>query len=602
MAKYQSQLKETILEQTNIVDIIQDHVVLQRAGRNHKALCPFHSEKTPSFIVSEDKQRYHCFGCHATGDVITFAMEYLGYDFIDSLEFLAERAGIDVTDYLTSPGNQQQERDLMRLIGLSREAAIFFYKQMTDDAKAYFLKRNLSIETMKKFGLGFAKDQWHELLNYLQSKGYSKEEIEKTGLAIKHEEKGNYYDRFRNRVMFPIFNAKGKVIAFGGRVLDDSLPKYMNSPETVIFNKSKVLYGLNFAKQAIHAEQKVIVVEGYMDVIQLHNAGINNVVATLGTALTAEHGKLLNRYADEVIICYDADQAGQKAALKSVDVLYGIVKHVKVMTLPGTMDPDDFVNEHGIQGFYQEVAKAKWGIDFKLDKILQMYNLNERQGIVDYVDAIRPIIKALTSDIEKSVYLGRIADETGIDITVLSRDVVGYELKGSSQLQVQSEQRQSPLTRSESIEHSFSTVEEQIISLALMGREVYQYLIKSIKMQELQSLTLKSILIGLGECYKTDEILSNDILMSTFDLDLLQLFEGAKRHQQQFGDYSYTIDTLVHKMRIDTIRQRIDMIKQEQKSLSAQPSSEEVMKKRRLLFAEEVGLKKYIEDLERSKK
>ncbi|MGL5352987.1 MAG: DNA primase, partial [Clostridium sp.] len=328
------EILEKIKEQSDIVDVISETVKLKRSGRNFSGLCPFHNEKSPSFSVSQDKQIYKCFGCGEAGNVITFVMKNKNLPFIDAVKYLGEKANIVIQDESGKRNKTTEKKELMYKVNV--EAARFYFANLmnTKGSKEYFLNRGIKEETIKKFGLGFAKDSWNNLIFHLRKKGFNDELLLEAGLVSTSEKTGNKYDRFRNRVMFPVFDYSGKVIGFGGRVLDDSKPKYLNSPETLVFQKGTNLYGLNFAIKNKIPDRYFIIVEGYMDLITLHQYGITNVVASLGTALTTNQARLLKRYADKVIISYDADVAGQTATLRGLEILREAGFDVRVLNIP----------------------------------------------------------------------------------------------------------------------------------------------------------------------------------------------------------------------------------------------------------------------------
>ena len=345
------QISEEILEkiksQNDIVDVISERVRLRKAGRNFTGLCPFHNEKTPSFSVSQEKQIYKCFGCGEAGNVISFVMKDKNLPFVEAVKYLANRANIPLEMHNGEKSKSAKKKDLLYRVNV--EAAKFFFSNLMNNqnAKEYFLNRGIKEETIKKFGLGFANDSWNSLMFYLRKKGINDVLLEEAGLISVNKEKGRKYDRFRNRVMFPVFDYQGKVIGFGGRVLDDSKPKYLNSPETLVFQKGTNLYGLNFALKHNMSERYFVIVEGYMDLISLHQYGITNVVASLGTALTINQARLLKRYADKVIISYDADMAGQMATLRGLEILRTAGFDVRVLNIPQGKDPDEYVRSNG---------------------------------------------------------------------------------------------------------------------------------------------------------------------------------------------------------------------------------------------------------------
>ncbi len=413
------ELIQQIKEENDIVDVISENVRLKRAGRNYSGLCPFHNEKSPSFSVSPDKQIYKCFGCGEAGNVITYVMKTKSLNFVEAVELLAKRANID---FNINKNSGYDKREL--LYNLNVDSARFYFNNLMANKKAkeYFLSRGLKESTIKKFGLGYSLDSWRSTLNFLKKKGYKEEQLLENGLIIKSE-KGNYYDRFRNRVMFPVFDYRGKVIGFGGRVLDDSKPKYLNSPEGPIFTKGTQLYALNFAIKNLKDEKTLIVVEGYMDCISLHQYGINNAVASLGTALTLDQAKLIKRFADKVIISYDADVAGQMATLRGLEVLRKTGLDVRVLTVPEGKDPDEFIRFKGKEAFQELIKKALPLIDYRLNKAKEGINFSNSSMMIKYGERVTEILAEL-DPVEKDVYIKLISEETGI------REQALYDLLG----------------------------------------------------------------------------------------------------------------------------------------------------------------------------
>lgn len=403
---------ERIKQENDIVDVISETVRLKRSGRNYIGLCPFHGEKSPSFSVSQDKQIYKCFGCGEAGNVLTFVMKQKNLNFIESCKLLAERANIPL-----NLGNGEESKVVKKkelLYKINVEAARYFFSnlQVNQNAKEYFLNRGIKEITIKRFGLGYAKDGWQNLRMYLRKKGFSDSLMLEAGLVIKSQ-KGTIYDRFRNRVMFPVFDIKGNVIGFGGRVLDDSKPKYLNSPETLVFQKGTNLYGLNFAIKNRIEKRYFIIVEGYMDLISLHQYGITNVVASLGTALTVNQARLLKRYADKVIISYDADVAGQTATLRGLEILKEAGFDVRVLQIPQGKDPDEFVRSNGKEAFLKLVDKAENLISYRLEKAKEGINFKDKSSLVEYGNRVADILVNL-NPVEKDIYVKSISEDIGI--------------------------------------------------------------------------------------------------------------------------------------------------------------------------------------------
>ena len=404
---------EEIKSRCDIVDIISETVRLKRSGRNFSGLCPFHNEKSPSFSVSQDKQIYKCFGCGESGNVITFIMKKRNMQFVEAVKYLAERANITIETNKGQINPKDQKRNLFYKVNV--EAARFFFSNLRSDknSKEYFLNRGIKEETITKFGLGFAKDSWNSLIMHMKRLGYSDELLLEAGLASKSEKTGNKYDRFRNRVIFPVFDYRGKVIGFGGRVLDDSKPKYLNSPETLIFQKGVNLYGLNFALKNTIPDRYFIMVEGYMDVITLHQFGITNVVATLGTALTTNQARLLKRYADKVVISFDADFAGQTATLRGLDILREAGFDVRILSIPQGKDPDEYVRSNGKEAFIKLINSAEGLIDYRIRKAAEGLNLKDSNNLVVYGKRVTSILASVNS-LEKDIYIKRISEQTSI--------------------------------------------------------------------------------------------------------------------------------------------------------------------------------------------
>lgn len=411
--KIPEQIIERIKEENDIVDVISENVKLKKSGRNFSGLCPFHNEKSPSFSVSQDKQIYKCFGCGEAGNVISFVMKYKNLSFVDAVKVLASRVNISIDFENGKTDPRQKKRDLLYKINKEVGKYYFTNLQKESEIKEYFYRRGLTEKTIRSFGLGFAKDGWRETLGFLKSLKLTEEVIKETGLVVFNDEKKVSYDRFRNRVIFPVFDVNGNVIGFGGRVLDDSKPKYLNSPETAVFDKGTNLYGLNFAIKNKIEDRTIIMVEGYMDCISLHQYGITNAVASLGTALTPGQGKLLRKYADTIIISYDADLAGQKATLRGLEILIDVGLEVRVLTIPKGKDPDEFIRVNGKEAFKKLLDDAKQLIDYRIDLAKAGIDFSKEKDLALYSDRITEILANL-NPVEKDIYIKKISEETKI--------------------------------------------------------------------------------------------------------------------------------------------------------------------------------------------
>nr|WP_235603235.1 DNA primase [Thermoanaerobacter sp. YS13] len=406
---YSKEMIERVIEANDIIDVISEYVELKKAGKEFKGLCPFHREKTPSFMVSQEKQVYHCFGCNASGNVVTFIMDIENLTFKEAIEFLADRVGITLEEIELTEKEYQKKKLIDEIYKINKLAAMYFYNKLFSEegrqALVYIRKRGLTEATIKKFGIGYSPPQGNGLLNFLKEKGYTESFLVKAGLLS--QKNNRYYDRFRNRMMFPIIDVKGNIIGFGGRSIDDSLPKYLNTPETEVFKKGKNLFAINFAKKT--QQDKFIIVEGYMDAISLHQAGIDCAVASLGTALTEDQARLIKRYKRNVVIAYDADEAGISAALRGLDILDELNLNIKVLTIPHGKDPDEFIKKKGVEAFNQLIENADSLIEFKAKVYRKNLDLDNPQDRIIYVKKIAKDIAKLSDEVKREVYISSVA-------------------------------------------------------------------------------------------------------------------------------------------------------------------------------------------------
>ena len=411
---------DEIKSRCNIVDVIGQAVSLKKTGGNYKGLCPFHNEKTPSFVVSDTKQMFYCFGCNASGDVFEFVQRYYNLDFTSSLEKLAEQYGVSTEGARYKSANKEE------MFETNRKAAKFFYRNFSDadcPGYAYMRSRGIEDEILKKFGIGYAGGDWDGLCRHFTEKGDDVKLLVAPGLAA--ESKGKVYDKFRNRVMFPIINPAGKVIGFGGRTLDESVPKYLNSPESTIFLKKNNLFGLNLTRQDISKDNRAILVEGYMDVISLYQHGVRNVCASLGTAFTENQARLLKRYTLNVVISYDADEAGQAAALRGAEILYNEGLNGRVLQIPsGSKDPDEYIRKNGKQDYLNLVEKALPYAAYKLETIKKRHDLTETEGKVAFVKESVAFLKTL-SPAHAETYIKAISRDTKISESAIALEYNG---------------------------------------------------------------------------------------------------------------------------------------------------------------------------------
>lgn len=418
---------EQVLMRNDIETLIGSYISLKRAGSNLKGLCPFHSEKTPSFTVYPADNSFYCFGCGAGGDAITFIRKRENLDYPDAVEFLANRSGITIIRDDNDKLRQTPKFERARMFAMNVDAAKYFNRCLFSDnpdakaALAYFVEqRGLSIATIKHFGLGFAPNSFDAFSKYMLAKGYTFEELE-AGFLCGKSEKGRYYDAFRNRIMFPIIDVSGNVIAFGGRVMDDSRPKYKNSSDTPVFKKSRNLFALNFARHT--CQEQIILCEGYMDVIALHSAGFENAVATLGTAITSEQARIMSRYTKKVIISYDSDEAGQKAAMRAVKLLSEVGLDVTILKVNGAKDPDEYIKKFGADKFRQLLSQSKSKFDYNLDAILTKYDINLQADKVKALAESEKLISETYSSAERDLYIQTVSKLFGVEVKSVKNDV-----------------------------------------------------------------------------------------------------------------------------------------------------------------------------------
>ncbi len=490
-----------IKSKIDIVDVIGQVVELKRSGSNFKGLCPFHGEKTPSFMVSQEKQIFTCFGCHATGDVIEFVKKHYNLEFREALEKLATQYGIEMTYHGEKTKNKEE------YYKINREAAIFYYRkfhQKENLGYKYMQGRGISPETIKTFGIGYGGDDWDGLYKYLKSKGYNEKIMLELGLISSKD--GKYFDKFRKRVIFPIWNTTDKIIGFGGRVVGEGMPKYLNSSESHVFSKKNNLYGLNFTRKEITKEDRTILVEGYMDVIALYDKGIRTVAASLGTALTENQARILKRYSRNIVLAYDADEAGQQAASRGLEVVSKAGARGKVLTIPDEKDPDEYVKKYGATSFLKLADESEVYADYKIKKLDEKYNLDIIEEKIEFLKEIAVFLKEL-SPVERDIYVkkisrnynvseGAIVEEVGI-ITQTPQTYSQYEKSTNSNIEI-------------------STLEKELINILIskveMIEEVKMYfdvfrsnegleIIKSIEeiYEEGKSLDTNKLLDMLGE-------------------------------------------------------------------------------------------------------
>ncbi|MCA0992905.1 DNA primase [Guptibacillus hwajinpoensis] len=428
---------EAIRRSTDIVDVISDYVQLKKQGRNFFGLCPFHGESTPSFSVAPDKQIYHCFGCGAGGNAFSFLMEIEGYNFVEAVQSLGQKSGIDLPEVQENQSGSAKTNSENDTIYKAHDFLAKLYNHCMvktpegEQARAYLNERGFSKEMIEKFQLGFAPDSWDYATSYLEKRNYPLAKVADAGLLAKREFDGKYFDRFRNRIMFPIWDPKGRPVAFGGRIIGEGEPKYLNSPETKLFQKGKFLYGFHLTRSAIRLKDQAILLEGYVDVITAYGNGVQNVVASLGTALTKDQAKLLRRQTESVVICYDSDKAGTNAATRAADELMEAGCYVRIAKMPGGLDPDDYIRTYGAERFEKDViGAAPTVMAFKMEVFRSGKNLSDEGERIRYIEEVLKEISRLPNAVERDHYLRQLAEEFSLSLDALKQQVSQFFKEG----------------------------------------------------------------------------------------------------------------------------------------------------------------------------
>ncbi len=493
MVQYTDELKEEVRSANDIVDVVSQYVTLKRSGRNFFGLCPFHKEKSPSFSVSADRQYFHCFGCHKGGDVFTFVSEIERVSFKEALEILAERARIELPVSQNTEFNKTQYlKD--RMYKINAEATIFYherlYKPLAKIAQDYVKERKLDNKTLKAFKIGYS-GEYNELYKHLKAQGFKDEEILATGLVNKTE-KGDFLDRFRKRLMFPIMEVNGRVIAFGGRKLEnnDKMAKYINSNENLVYSKKKHLFALNLAKQS--DSKRIILVEGYMDAISLYQRGFDNVVASLGTALTEEQGRLLRKYSEQIILSYDSDSAGQEAIMRALGILEGQGCDARVLQMEGAKDPDEYVIKYGSGRFNLLIEKAISLVEFRIKMLKNKYNLENANDKIRFLKEITKVLSSVDNKIEREIYIDKVANQYNI-----SREAIYAEVNKVSYKDINEKVLVKPIIKqpkAEEVSPAIIKRENMLIYLLInYFRESYEPIVTNITLDDFKLDTNKKI-------------------------------------------------------------------------------------------------------------
>ena len=558
MARYSDEIIDEIRQNNDIVDVISQYVHLKRSGRNFFGLCPFHNEKSPSFSVSPDKQIFHCFGCGVGGNVYTFLMKIEGINFIEAIQMLAERANINLPT-LENNADTAKEELKAKVYKVNAFTADFYHKNLylptAKIAQEYVKKRKLSNETLKSFQIGFS-GKFDELYQELKKQGFQEREILESGLVNKNE-KGQYIDRYRNRLMFPICDVRGKVIAFGGRVLDDTKPKYINSPENVVYSKGRNLFGLNVAKKGDLS--KILIVEGYMDVISLHQRGITNVVAPLGTALTQQQGWLLRKNAQQIILSFDSDEAGLTAKMRALEILQNMGCDIRILQMEGAKDPDEFIIKYGNARFLNLVDKALSVIEFKVRLLKRNLNLENVNDKIKFLNEIAKLISKIDNTIEREVYIEKIAKEYEISKEAIYAEV--NKLTYSDKKDEKVLEKTKPVllhkkTEEQQVSETIKKRENTILSILLTGNEnLYQIIKQNISAEDFKYELNKEIAKKLYEELEKGNSNINSIIDKMDEEEQSHITE-IMAVDYEIEDMEKAIDDLMQSYQRDKLNER----------------------------------------------
>lgn len=532
--EYSSTLKMEIVDQirqvANIVEIASQYTTLRRRGRRHVGLCPFHSEKDPSFTVDDEKQLFHCFGCGTGGDIFTLVMEKENLSFPEALRYLAQKYNIPLPQRRQLSAQQQKLEE--KIYKICESALAFFKKNLfnTQEGKKaldYLRKRNISEDIIQTLKMGYALNSWDSLLSFFRGKSISAQDLEKAGLIIPREKKEGYYDRFRGRIIFPIFNLTGKVVAFGGRTIFDDEPKYLNSPDTPIYSKGKLLYGLNFCKEAIREKGEVILVEGYTDFVSLYRYGIRNIAASLGTSLTPDQVTLAARFAPRIVASYDADSAGKKATVRAISLCFENGVQIRVLNLPPKLDPDSFVQRHGPEAFKDLIAKCTPGLKFLIDFHLEEGKKETPEGKSQLVRAVVEQIEKIPDQLARSEYLKMASEYLDTEESLL-RSIA----------------RQKPTEEEKRERKFFFPAEKRILQILMEDKLTAPYVYSEMKEEDFQGLNSEPIFRALSDSFKNGKELDFYELKETIDPLLLSSLSEILLEKGQPATLEEALDCL----------------------------------------------------------
>lgn len=497
---------DEIRDRADIVDLIGEYVDLKRSGSNYMGLCPFHSEKTPSFSVSPSKSIFKCFGCGVGGDVITFVMKRENLSFPEAVEFLADKYNVRLEVYKDENKEAREKRN--RLYEINREAGLHFLKnyQASQKTQLYLKNRMLSDKTIRSYGIGYSKDSWTDLYDHLTKMGYKEEELLELNLISKSKN-GNYIDRFRDRVMFPIINRNNRIIGFGARAFGDAKPKYLNSRETPIFHKGSNVFNINIISRE-STRERIILVEGYMDVISLYNSGINYSVASLGTSLTIDQANIIKKMAKDIYICYDSDNAGINATLRAIDIFLQASVNPKIIELEGGLDPDDFIKKYGVEGFENKIKSAISYIEFKIKKLKENFNLEDSEGLSNFTIESAKILSSIKNPIERDIFVKNFSRKYNISYTAIE-NYINY--LNRNKLKEAKREKFKVKKNTNVVKSNKARAQEELLSYSLLDNDIYKYIKNKIEVFYFTNAMTRAVFEEIPRLYE-EEIEVKDFL------------------------------------------------------------------------------------------
>lgn len=570
MARYSESVINEVFAENDIVDYVSQYVALKKTGKDYSGLCPFHKEKSPSFHVSREKQLYHCFGCGASGNLVQFVQRTEGLDFVEALKLLADRAGIVLPEEDNRVDYALHEKK-QRIYQMNQAAARYFHHVLTETPEgapglSYFQERRLSPKTIRSYGLGFAPDEYTALFDHMKTLGYSEEELLEAGLITKREER--VFDRFRNRVIFPIIDLRGNVIGFGGRIMGDAkeqngfkLPKYLNSAETPVFHKGRNLFSLNLAKKA--QAPQIILAEGYMDVISVYQAGVHNVVATLGTALTEDQAKLLMKYCNEILLCYDSDEAGQKATIRAIEIINSVNGKARVIRLRGAKDPDEYIKANGAEAFRHAVAQSVPSTEYRISLARTHFNLDAPEGKIGFVQEAAEVLCNLGDAVEVDAYVKQVSAETEI-----SKEAIYSEYKKKA-AQKKRQQMPAPSRTLRPVQNPGADepapriatpselAEKKLLNLMIQKKKYMQTVFSSLTPEDFTNPVHRRLYEKIMQCGEAEILPEPAMLVNDFSDDEMKTAAAVFYNLEEYENNESVLSELIINMKKDQYLKKI---------------------------------------------